>query len=341
MRHLFFFYSLLFVSVVLSEGFVAGTKIKTEYGYRNIENIYSGSKVCAYNCKKRKQRISKVSQTYCSRIPFFIRLFFSNQTVDVAPDQRFYIFGSKDWIFAVELVGNSYLKKELARQTGLLHVAIVHEPRDVYIFTTKKYHTFYATNSDIVTHNFDLSFASALPISSQIVPFAADGVLTTIQSGHPLLILGMLALGAGYYVYNWFASKHKEKKEAKHLRRKLEIERQRMLEEEKRNGVFGGGGPNKWPKKKKDEEKKDIYDRKTEIQKGRVEAKRIAKENGWEEEKGVQFGYHGETVYKYDKQKNLLVCYDNTRHKGGFWKMFKGRERLGTFDKTLKIIIGD
>jgi hypothetical protein len=353
----------------LSEGFVSGTQIKTDYGYCSIESILPGTIVCVYDRKNNTQRYCKVEEVYRSRVPKFVRLFFDNTILDVAPNQKLSIFCKNDWICADQLVYNSRLRELCEKEMGLVHAAYVNKPADVYIFTLKKYHTFYVTHANIIAHNFDLSFVSVVPFMTETIPFVASSTLTVIPACSPVIIAGACAFFGGYCLYNWIAAKQSHKEKVLHIKRKLELERQQMLAQEQMNGAFGGG-PHKDPKnnKKNKNEKKppreytqkdyellnddkkftdlSIEDRawlirnEENICKRKHYIRREAKENYCNRFLGeIGFDNKNQEVFR---RNNIFVTYDIDGHKGGFWKMFKNNKepRIGTYNINLEIIVG-
>jgi hypothetical protein len=368
LKHFFIFF-LLFLSLPnFPEGFVAGTQVRTDCGYRSIESIAQRMKVCVYDHKKKAQRFCKIEEVYRSRVSKFVRLFLDDTTLDVAPDQKLSISCKDDWICADQLVHNSRLREWCEKEIGLVHAAYVNEPVDVYIFTLKKYHTFYVTHANIIAHNFDLSFVSAVPCMTEVMPLVASGACTAASSCNPIIIAGACAVVGGYYLYQWIAAKQRHKEKLKQSRRKLDLERQHMLAQEQSNRAFDGG-PQKDPKnnKKNKNEKKPpreytqkdykllnddadftelaLEDREwlirneQNISRRKHYIRREANRLGYQHEKTVDFDKHGQDVYKRGK---TYITYDINGHKGGFWKMYRRgvKLRMGTFDLDLKIKIG-
>jgi hypothetical protein len=362
LKHFFIFFLLFFSLPNFPEGFVAGTQVRTDCGYRSIESIAQGMKVCVYDRKKKTQRFCKVKEVYCSRVSKFVRLFFDNTTLDVAPDQKLYLSFQDNWVCADQIVNNSHLQELYKKEIGLVHAAYVNEPVDVYTFTLKKYHTFYVTHANIIAHNFDLSFVSAVPCMIEVIPLVASNTLTVIPTFNPIIIIGSCAVVGGYCLYQWIAAKQKHKEKLKQSRRKLDLERQHILAQEQ------NGGPHKDPKnnKKNKNEKKppreytqkdyellnddtkfidlSIEDRAWLIRNEENIGRRkhyIGREAKKLEYKYTQvdFDSHGQHVYEQGK---TYITYDINGHKGGFWKMYRRgqKSRIGTFNLDLSRCIG-
>ncbi len=254
MRQLFLLSFLFYSQIIFPEGFAAGTLVKIERKYVPIERVHKGAKVISRSLKKYKSRTDKVAYSYRARIPFFVRLTFTNKVIDVASDQEFYIRATKEWVTAAQLVGNRNVRQLFTNQTRLVSAEFVHQPIDVYIFTTKKYHNFLISHDNILVHNFEPSFAIAIhPEICMTAMF--EGGKAFAQSGSIWgLIIGLAAAG-GYLVYNWATSGSKQKKKARQLQRDLDKARQKQLEKE-RKATLLPGGPQKDPRNDKDKKKK-------------------------------------------------------------------------------------
>jgi hypothetical protein len=370
LKHFFILFLLFFSLPNFPEGFVAGTQVKTDCGYRSIESIAQGMKVCVYDHKKKAQRFCKVEEVYRSRVSKFVRLFLDDTTLDVASDQKLSIFCKDDWICADQIVNNSHLQELCKKEIGLVHAAYVLEPIDVYIFTLKKYHTFYVTHANIIAHNFDLSFVSAVPCVTEVMPLVASGACTAASTCNPIIVIGACAVVGGYCLYQRIAAKQKHKEKLKQSQRKLALERQQMLAQEQSNGTFGGG-PQKNPKNnKKNKNKKkppreytqkdyellnddtkfidlSIEDRawlirnEENISRRKHYIRREAEKLKYTyTDESVDFDSHGQDVYK--RRSNTYITYDIDDHKGGFWKMYTRRTkfRIGTFNLDLSICVG-
>lgn len=70
----------------------------------------------------------------------------------------------------------------------------------------------------------------------------------------------------------------------------------------------------------------------------RIEADQIAKNESWPEAITPPFSNKEERVYKIDH--NTYITYYKPRHKGAFWKVYRGKKREGIFSKDLQIKIG-
>jgi hypothetical protein len=265
LKHSFLFFFLFLSLPNFPEGFVAETQVKTDCGYRSIESIAQGMKVCVYDCKKKTQRFCKVKEVYRSRVSKFVRLFLDDTALDVAPDQKLYLSFQDNWVCADQIVNNSHLQELYKKEIGLVHAAYVNKAVDVYIFTLEKYHTFYVTHANIIAHNFDFSFVSIVPCVTEVMPLVTSGACTAASTCNPIIIAGACAVVGGYCLYRWIAAKQRHKEKVKYTRKKLGLERQHMLAQEQNGGAFGSGphkDPNKDPNKDPKNNKKNKNEKK-------------------------------------------------------------------------------
>lgn len=184
-------------------------------------------------------------------------------------------------------------------------VELKNEPIDVYILSIVEYHNFFVSKGDIGAHNF--------------IPALVAGISFLFGSGIELagISCGLASLGT-YFGYKW----HKNKQS------NIEI-----------SPVIIGGMMPSGPED--EDEKKQKRDQ---VREGcrpltNKEAREIAEELGFKQEKNPPFDAHGELVFKKD---NIYISPDNTGHRGGYWKRFNRKgKRLGTWNKNLTQMIGD
>lgn len=67
------------------------------------------------------------------------------------------------------------------------------------------------------------------------------------------------------------------------------------------------------------------------------EATELAKSMGFERSFDHKFDPHGEAVFK---KGNVYITQDRDGHRGGIWKVYEGKERLGTYNEDLKEKLG-
>ena len=82
--------------------FVAGTKVKTENGFKNIEDIKIGEKVYSYNLENNELELKKVINTIQSSTIDTYKMTIGNKTVEMSPKHQIYII-DKGWVRAFDV----------------------------------------------------------------------------------------------------------------------------------------------------------------------------------------------------------------------------------------------
>lgn len=141
--------------------FVAGTKVLTESGYKNIEEIKLGEKLWAKNTESGEQAWKPVTKVFNEpdRGIYEIRLKGKDgfeQKIEATDDHPFYVVG-KSWKTTIELtVGD---KIETDSNFPMEVVSVIDEKRQAltYNFTVADFHTYYVTKKNVLVHNCNLS----------------------------------------------------------------------------------------------------------------------------------------------------------------------------------------
>ncbi len=95
-----------------AEGFLAGTFVKTEDGYRSIETLAVGDSVISFDFDGRPSQ-SKIVQISKKTIKGFVALQIGEKTVCAGPDQKFFLPEKGDWIKAKNIaLSNLFLIKK-------------------------------------------------------------------------------------------------------------------------------------------------------------------------------------------------------------------------------------
>ncbi len=140
--------------------FVAGTKVKTEDGDKNIEDIDVGGKVYSCDPETGETGLKEVKQTFVNETDTIVHLEISNDDktdvvqIDTTEKHPFYVvgYGFKN---ASELkVGDKVrlLSGDIYEisDTSIEYLA---EPIKVYNFEVEDWHTYYVTSEGILVHN--------------------------------------------------------------------------------------------------------------------------------------------------------------------------------------------
>lgn len=152
---------------VVSKGcncFTAGTKVLTDKGEKNIEDIKVGDKVLSKdeNNPNGKLAYKEVTALHRNQRDDIIKLHVGKQIIETTDNHPFWVDG-KGWIFADELqVGDKLLRSDKKKLTiNKVEFVKLDKPVTVYNFTVDDYHTYYVTDLGIWVHNSQMFCGSA------------------------------------------------------------------------------------------------------------------------------------------------------------------------------------
>ena len=134
--------------------FVAGTKVLTEDGMKNIEDIEIGQKVYTINTDTNERELKEVTNIFRGTSDELYRLKIGDEIVSATPKHQFYIV-DKGWVRAYDLKdGDRIVSKETQ---DLVIEKIEHEklenPVKVYNLTIEGYHNYLITKYELLVHN--------------------------------------------------------------------------------------------------------------------------------------------------------------------------------------------
>lgn len=172
-----------------SEGFGAGTIVKTPNGYVEIENISIGDQIiaCGQYDNYVEDKVIYISKKIIAR---HLHIKIGTEDLLVACDHWLYDKITGSWIVAESLKNGDLL-------SGYpIVIELIQDPIDVYIIGTEKYHNFFVTTYDICVHNF---VPIVLAISAAFGPGAIE--IMSISAGIAALEV--------FFGYQWKMSKEK------------------------------------------------------------------------------------------------------------------------------------
>lgn len=263
----FIIFLLFFFGLVFSEGFIAGTLVKTPHGYTAIENLSVGDLVICFdsdnNCVEKS--IAHITSAHVSR---YVILYIQDECVGASTDQQLYVEGVlQRWVVLSSLKVNDVLLTINSDPCLIIDVIkYVDEPKQVYCLSVQEHHNFFVSHAEICAHNF-------FPVGLLGISFVFGGGIEFAG-----ITCGLAGLGS-YLGYEW------HKKNKKHA---VSI-----------NSIsFGGSmGPDdpedEQEKKRNRDEKRANYKPLT-----NKEARELAKELGYTETKSHPCGdTHGKLVF--------------------------------------------
>lgn len=151
---------------VSSEGFIAGTLVKTKNGYIPIEQLKENDSVISYSFKNKElyeSKILKIKKQYYSKS---IKIKSNNCEITIAPDHKFYspLHFKKRWIVASELKPKDSILRNIKNLIQIDEI-VESDEADFYCLSIEKYHNFFVTQQDIFVHNF----AFTIPIFTWVI----------------------------------------------------------------------------------------------------------------------------------------------------------------------------
>ncbi|WP_231505405.1 polymorphic toxin-type HINT domain-containing protein [Paenibacillus massiliensis] len=140
--------------------FAAGTKVQTDEGEKNIEDIEVGDQVLAKDELNPDGELAykEVTALYRNQRDDIIKLHVGEQVIETTDNHPFWVEG-KGWIFADELQVGDKLQKADGSNLMIDKVEFLKldKPITVYNFTVADFHTYYVTDIGIWVHNTDCS----------------------------------------------------------------------------------------------------------------------------------------------------------------------------------------
>lgn len=135
--------------------FLAGTKVLTEGGLKNIEEIQIGEKVYTINLEtneKELQEVIKLINGYSSEI---YEITIGNSVIGTTPRHQFYVEG-KGWVRACEIEEGEELTTFKAKEKKIvssIKYIYYEEPVAVYNLTIENNHNYLITEYNFLVHN--------------------------------------------------------------------------------------------------------------------------------------------------------------------------------------------
>ena len=134
--------------------FVAGTPIRVEEGYRNIEDIREGDLVWAKEPDSGEVSLKRVAQVFERESDELIHIVVNGEKITTTPEHPFYrpTFG---WTSAIELRAGdrlTLLSGEVVVIEKVQH-EILEKPITVYNFEVEDFHTYFVGHSSVLVHN--------------------------------------------------------------------------------------------------------------------------------------------------------------------------------------------
>lgn len=134
--------------------FVAGTKVKTADGDKNIEDITVGDEVYSCDVETGETGLKHVRSTKVSEATELAHVTIDGETIDATPTHPFYVIGY-GFKPARELTTGEkvLLLNGETREVEDITIEHLDEPVKVYNFEVEDWHTYYVTEQGVLVHN--------------------------------------------------------------------------------------------------------------------------------------------------------------------------------------------
>jgi len=175
-----------FSCLIFSDGFIAGTLIKTPFGYTSIEQLsISDSVVCFDENNNLVERlVINVAHTH---VPCYICIHIEDECIGIANKQQLYDVQQQKWIAVDHLKHNNFVLTHDFKPHYIKAIEWINEPIDVYCLSVAEHHNFFVSKADVCAHNFP-------PIVISFVWAFGSGIVEWLSAG-----IGIAGLGGLYY----------------------------------------------------------------------------------------------------------------------------------------------
>lgn len=131
--------------------FTAGTKVYTESGNKNIEDIIVGDLVWAFDDKTEKIELKKVIRTFTKERDHIYRIYFGDNVIEATNDHPFFIGGK--WLEVEQLKTGDYLSLYDGTEMAISKIEYEKGIFTVFNFEVENYHTYYVSKENVLVHN--------------------------------------------------------------------------------------------------------------------------------------------------------------------------------------------
>ncbi len=135
--------------------FTEGTLVKTENGFKTIQNIKIGDKVWSYNETTKEKELRKVTNTFVLQRESTYTLSFGGKNVEASSDHPFYT-GTR-WVETASLHIGDSIQLFTGQKTVIDSIDFTAGYTDVYNFEVEDFHNYYVGKEGMLVHNVKAS----------------------------------------------------------------------------------------------------------------------------------------------------------------------------------------
>jgi len=138
--------------------FVAGTKVLTDEGEKNIEDIKVGDKVLSKDEETGEVAYKEVTATFNHETDEIYNIHVGGQTIESTYNHPFYVAG-KGWTFVKDLKVGDLLVQSDGNTLRIDSIELLHKYVTVYNMTVDEFHTYFVSDIGIWVHNSNCNWS--------------------------------------------------------------------------------------------------------------------------------------------------------------------------------------
>lgn len=132
--------------------FVAGTKVKTDHGEKNIEDIEVGDKVLSKDETTGEEEYKEVTFTFNHQSDEIYKIQVGDQSIEATYNHPFYV-KDKGWVFVKDLKVGDLLVRSDGNTLKIDSIELEQKNVTVYNMTVDEFHTYFVSELGIWVHN--------------------------------------------------------------------------------------------------------------------------------------------------------------------------------------------
>ena len=168
--------------LMLNEGFLKSTLIKTLKGYTAIQNLDKKSVIAALG-KDGKICEQEVWDNQKLWVESYVNIYSDENKLVMGINQKLYLPQEGLWINAQDAVPG----QQLAPNFTIDSVEIINEPIEIYALTTSS-HYFHVTKYDVIAHNMNAGASAASVVIGRIIAYCP---VTSVLEAVASLLMGI------------------------------------------------------------------------------------------------------------------------------------------------------
>ena len=171
--------------------FTAGTKVLTDEGEKNIEDIEVGDKVLSKDEETGEVAYKEVTATFNHETDEIYKIHVGDQVIESTFNHPFYVDG-KGWTFVKDLKVGDLLVQSDGNTLKIDSIELEHKHVTVYNMTVDEFHTYFVSDLGIWVHNSGVCEVivskAAARIAKKLSPEAKNGydkAIAALKKGDP------------------------------------------------------------------------------------------------------------------------------------------------------------